>query len=152
MGTSGGVKELEGTVGGNLDQSSVVQAVVDYYGPSDFVLRGKTQPERAYTAKSGSFALLGGIKNGKPSVETERFASPAAYVTRDDPPLLVFQGTVDKVVLPDQSERIVQLYKDAGLDVQYVALEDAGHGGPMFFIGRQHDKMVAFLKRVRSSK
>ena len=34
LGTTGGVKEFEGT-GGNLDQSSRVQCVVDWFGPSD---------------------------------------------------------------------------------------------------------------------
>ena len=34
LGTTGNVKELEGN-GGNLDQSSRVQAVVDWYGPTD---------------------------------------------------------------------------------------------------------------------
>lgn len=75
MGTSGGVTELEGNVGGNPNESSSVQAVIDYFGRSDFVLRGKTQPERAYTDKSGSFALLGGVAGEKLDPKTERFAS-----------------------------------------------------------------------------
>ena len=37
LGTSGGVKDLEGTVGGNLDQSSSLQAVCDDCGPTDFI-------------------------------------------------------------------------------------------------------------------
>jgi len=37
LGTSGDVKELEGTVGDNLTVSSRVQCVVDYYGPSDML-------------------------------------------------------------------------------------------------------------------
>src|SRR5262249_6673062 len=41
LSTSGGVKELEGTIGGNLQQSSRVQAVVDWYGPADFILRSR---------------------------------------------------------------------------------------------------------------
>jgi hypothetical protein len=35
LGTPGGLKELEGE-DGNLDQSSRGQAVVDWFGPSDF--------------------------------------------------------------------------------------------------------------------
>ena len=34
LGTTGRNKELEGTLGNHLDQSSHVQAVVNYYGPS----------------------------------------------------------------------------------------------------------------------
>lgn len=60
VGTSGDVKELEGTVGGNLDQSSRVDAVVDFYGATDFVLRSKTQPHRANKEGSVVYRLLGG--------------------------------------------------------------------------------------------
>jgi acetyl esterase/lipase len=36
LGTSGGTADLEGK-GGNADQSSRVQAVVDFFGPTDFL-------------------------------------------------------------------------------------------------------------------
>src|SRR5208337_3078994 len=40
LGTTGNVKELEGT-GGNLDQSSRVQCVVNWFGPSDMARMGR---------------------------------------------------------------------------------------------------------------
>jgi len=150
VGTSGDVKELEGTVGGHLDQSSRVQAVIDYYGPSDFVLRGRTQPERAYTEKSGSFALLGGkVNNGKVFPELETTASPAHYVSADDPPLLVFQGENDKTVLPDQSERIVELYERAKLPATLVLVDKAAHGGRKFYSGEHLQTALRFLDQHR---
>ena len=152
MGTSAGVTELEGEVGGNLNESSRVQAVIDYYGPSDFVLRGKTQPERAYTNKSGSFALLGGVTGEKLDPNTERFASPAHYVSADDPPLLIFHGTVDQTVLLDQSEHIAKRYSEAGLNVQLVVLENAGHGGKSFFQGEHFEQAVRFLEAHRPQR
>ena len=153
MGTSGDVAELEGDVGGNLDQSSRVQAVIDYFGPSDFVLRGKTQPERAYTSKSGSFALLGGVAGRKLDSQTEQFASPAHYVSADDPPLLVFQGKVDKTVLLDQSQQIVRLYQAAGLSTDLVVLEAAGHGGKQFFQNEHIARVIRFLdQQISRSK
>ncbi|EGF28314.1 alpha/beta hydrolase [Rhodopirellula baltica] len=148
LGTSSDVTELEGEVGGNLKQSSSVQAVIDYFGPSDFVLRGKTQPERAYTNQSGSYALLGG-KDGKVAASMERLASPATYVSSDDPPLLIFHGTADKTVLLDQSERMVELYDAVGLDVELITLEGAGHGGKRFFEGDSLQKAIHFLNAHR---
>ncbi|TWT47898.1 Carboxylesterase NlhH [Thalassoglobus neptunius] len=150
LGTSGDVESLEGTVGGNVDQSSRVQAVVDFFGPSDFVLRGKTQPDRAYTTKSGSFALLGGLKHGKVAPEMESEASPATYVTSDDPPLLIFHGTADKTVLLDQSERILELYQSADLPVELIVLDGAGHGGKSFFKDEQLHKIGEFFLACRS--
>lgn len=146
MGTSGGVKELEGSVGVHLDQPSTVQAVIDYFGPSDFVLRGKTQPERAYTNKSGSFALLGGVDGQTLDAKTETFASPATYVSAGDPPLLIFHGKVDSTVLLDQSQHIAKLYAKAGLTAQLVVLEKAGHGGKAFFRAEHFEQAKRFLK------
>lgn len=145
LGVSADVKELEGMVGGNLEQSSRVQGIIDYYGPSDFALRGKTQPERAYTTKSGSFALLGGLKHGEVIPELQKQASPAQYVSADDPPLLVFHGTNDKTVLLDQSERIVELYRSAELPAKLVILEGAGHGGNRFYSGEHLATALKFL-------
>lgn len=152
VGVSDGVAELEGKVGGHFDRSSRVQAIIDYYGPSDFVLRGKTQPERAYTEKSGSFALLGGLKTGKPTMRTEQFASPAHYVSAADPPLLVFHGRADTVVLLDQSQHIVSLYDKAGLDARLVILDKAGHGGKSFFTGEHFQTAKAFLDSSKANR
>ena len=149
LGTSAGVAALEGDVGGHLDRSSAVQAVLDYFGPSDFVLRGKTQPERAYTEKSGSFALLGGLKDGKISPELEKLASPAFHVDRGDPPLIVFQGANDKTVLPDQSQRIISAYKAAKLDATLVLVKGAGHGGSVFYEGDNLERARQFLEQHR---
>ncbi|EMI19738.1 lipase/esterase [Rhodopirellula maiorica SM1] len=149
LGVTDEVTEFEGTLGNHREQSSSVQAVVDYFGPSDFVLRGKTQPERAYTEKSGSFALLGGIRDGQITPDIERRASPATYVTADDPPLLVFHGTDDEVVRLDQSEHIVELYTKLGLTAKLVVVESAGHGGVRFFRDPNFTTMLKFLNQHR---
>ena len=147
LGVSGGEPDMEGNVGIFPDQSSTVQAVIDYFGPSDFILRGQTQPERAYTEKSGSFALLGGRRQGKVSPAMERLASPSSYVSKNDPPLLVFHGDADEVVLLDQSQRIVTLYREAGLSARLFTLVGAGHGEKRFFVGDPFTTMVDFLDR-----
>lgn len=149
LGSSGGVEELEGDLGDSTGESSQVQAVIDYYGPSDFVLRGKTQPERAYTEKSGSFALLGGVEFGRVDPHLEAIASPSRYVGEGDPPLLVFHGTDDEMVLMDQSERILSLYREHGLAAELVVVPDAGHGGTKFFWGENFDRVQNFLDQHR---
>lgn len=151
LGTSAGVAELEGDVGGNRDQSSSVQAVIDYFGPSDFVLRGETQPTVAYSEKAGSFALLGGKKLGAVDKQLELAASATHYVTPDTPPLLVMHGTADELVLPNQAERIVEAYGNVGLTARLILLEGAGHGGGRFFRGEPMQAAIDFLK-VNSPK
>ncbi len=146
LGTSAGVNELEGDVGGNLEQSSRVQAVINYFGPSDFVLRGETQPDVAYSEKSGSFAWLGGKKLGAVDKQLELAASATRYVSSESPPLLVFHGLADELVLSNQAHRIVEAYQKVGLSAQLILLEGAGHGGGQFFSGEPMQAAIEFLK------
>jgi dipeptidyl aminopeptidase/acylaminoacyl peptidase len=76
-------------------------------------------------------------------------ASPANYVSEDDPPLLIFHGKVDETVLLDQSEHIAKLYEKAGLKARLVILEKAGHGGRQFFTGDHFESARMFLDSYR---
>jgi acetyl esterase/lipase len=145
LGTSGGVSSLEGTVGGNLDQSSRVQAVIDFYGATDFVLRSKTQPSRANEPGSVVHRLLGGGADDK--LALAKMASAAFHVSPDDPPMLVYHGEKDKTVLPDQSKRIHDVYSAAGLPITLITIQKAGHGGKQFHRADNRRTMINFLKR-----
>jgi CubicO group peptidase (beta-lactamase class C family)/acetyl esterase/lipase len=145
LGTTAGVPELEGTVGGNLDYSSRVDAIVDYYGPTDFIQRTKTQPHKTIDKGAPVRLLLGGPANER--VELARQASPAFHVTADDPPLLIFHGSNDNTVLIGQSERMVDVYTAAKLPVTLHVLEDSAHGGKEFYAGENRQRLVQFLDR-----
>ncbi|MBL6763837.1 MAG: alpha/beta hydrolase [Verrucomicrobiae bacterium] len=131
LGVSGGVKEIEGTVGGNLDQSSRVQAVIDLYGPTDF-LSMVDQPSRM--DRSGpdcpEALLIGGTV--KENVEKARAASPSTYVSNDDPPHLIYQGDKDPLVPWKQSTSFHELLKKAGVNSELVMIKGGEHGGPAF--------------------
>ncbi|RCS41552.1 alpha/beta hydrolase [Bremerella cremea] len=145
LGTSGDVKELEGTVGGNLDQSSRVDCVIDYFGATDFILRSKTQPHVANQEGTSVYKLLGG--GADQQVELAKQASAVNFVSSDDPPFLVFHGDQDKTVLLDQSERIQEVYDEAGLPLELIILEGAGHGGKAFYASKYRQAVEAFLKK-----
>ena len=144
LGTTGDNKMLEGTVGGNLEHSSRVQAIVDFYGPTDFVLRSRTQPSRANKVGSVVYNLLGGGADQK--VELARQASAAYHVTRDDPPLLIFHGDMDQTVLLDQSQAIERAYRKAGRSVELHVLAGSKHGGTEFFTGQNGRHVFDFLQ------
>jgi len=143
LGTSGGVADLEGTVGEHLDQSSEVAAVVDYYGPTDFVLRGKTHHARANAVDSGTYGLLGGAAADNP--EKARRASGVTYVSPDDPPLLIFHGDKDKTVFMDQSESLRDAYLKAKLPVELIVVPGGGHGGEVFYTGDNRRRAMEFF-------
>ena len=150
IGTTSGNQRLEGDVGGNLNQRSSVAAIIDYYGPPDFILRSKTQPSRANEIGSVVYNLLGGGADKK--VELAKLASAAYHVTKDDPPLLIFHGDKDNTVLIDQSEAITKVYKSKGLSVQMNVLSGKKHGGADFYQGENRQRVLKFLDKVLRAK
>jgi hypothetical protein len=144
LGVTGGVDELEGEVEAGGDQSSRVQAVVDYYGPSDFVLRSQNQPSKTEEPDSPVRQLLGVAASENKTLA--KFASPAFHVTQDDPPLLIIHGDQDKTVYLDQSERMVEEYRKANLDVIWEVVPGAGHGGSAHFTPFYRKKVADFLR------
>jgi len=127
LGTSGGVKELEGDLGKHTDQDSRVTCVVDYFGPSDLLSMGKYPSRMDHnSADSPESRLVGG-----PVQETKdaaRSAAPTSYVSKDDPPFLIAHGTEDPLVPLNQSERLDASLRKAGVDVLLVKMVGAGHG------------------------
>jgi len=144
MGTSGDVTELEGTTGGNSESSSRVDAVVDFFGATDFVLRGQNQPSRANKEGSVCYKLFGGPANKKTALA--KMASAVTYVSSDDPPFLVIHGDKDNKVLLDQSLRIQEEYKKANLSLELMLIKDGGHGGSIYFKDEILKKMANFFK------
>ena len=144
MATTSGHEKLEGTTGGNLKQSSAVQGAIDYYGATDFILRSKTQPSRANEKGSVVYDLLGGGAHEK--IEAAKLASACYHISKDDVPLLIFHGTMDKTVLIDQSQAIEKKYKKVGLSVEFHTIEGAGHGGNVFYSGENAKRLLKFLK------
>lgn len=127
LGTTGGVKKLEGAVGGNLDESSRVQCVVDYFGPTDFMaFKGKKTWVKVDKAGSPLVDLVGGMLAEKKDLVA--LANPITFVSKDDPPFLVVHGDKDTTVPFSQSELLVAALKKAGVDVTFEGVRGAGHG------------------------
>ena len=109
---------LEGS-SGDLALSSRVQAVVDYFGPSDLSLVGNL-PDPAI------LAFIGGMC-GEQQARCQA-ASPVTYVSPDDPPFLIVHGTADLRVPFSQSVVLRDALARAGVEATLLALEGAGHG------------------------
>ena len=150
LGTTGDSEELEGNVGGNSEQSSRVQAVVDYYGATDFLLRSRTQSWKVNKLGSVVYNLLGGPANQL--VDKAKQASAKFHVTPNDAPLLVFHGGKDTTVLMNQTDAIEEAYKKHNLPVTVYRLKDAGHGGFVFYSAENAKHLCEFLEAVRTTK
>jgi acetyl esterase/lipase len=144
LGTSGAVKELEGDVGGNLDQSSKVQAVIDFFGPTDFLrMRGHKSNLDHDAPDSPEAKLIGGAVHDNP--EKARKADPIQYITKDDPPFLIMHGDQDMIVPVNQSELLYEALKKTGVTVTYEPVKGAGHGFSSVDIFK---KVEAFLSKT----
>jgi acetyl esterase/lipase len=148
VGTSGDVEAF--TVGGHLDQSSRVQAVCDYFGPTDFVVFVTTPGyERHATASSPEAKLLGG-----PVAENQdraARASPITYVSRDDPAFLIVHGDEDPTVPINQSQLLHAALEQAGVETHFHTIEAAGHG--QGFGGPEIEPLVGgFFDRVLKAR
>lgn len=129
LGTSGDVTDFD--VGAHFDQSSRVQAVCDYYGPTDFIALAKSRDaNRPATSLSPESLLIGGFVLDHP--EKVSRANPITYLTPDDPPFLIIHGDADFVVPHTQSILLFEAMKKTGLDVRFHTILGAAHGGPGF--------------------
>ena len=125
LGTTGGAKELEGK-GGNADQSSRVQCVVDWFGPTDMVsIVGSDEKPDGPVEK-----LIGGTV--KENLDKAKKASPMFYMSKDSAPFLIMHGDKDPLVPLKQSEDLAAALKNAGVEAKLQVIKDNGHGGPGF--------------------
>ena len=146
LGVTGGVADLEGGLG-NADQSSRVQAVVDFFGPADFLqmdahaLPGATLK---HNPPDSPESLLVGGPIQENAAKAAR-ANPIVYVTKEAPPFLIVHGEQDLSVPLHQSELLYEAMKKAHVDVTFYKIAGAGHSGPPFYSKPMHAAVLAFF-------
>ena len=122
LGTTNGCREYEGTEG-VIGPSSNVQAVCDWFGPSDF------QATEDWNGPGASAVnlLFGG--NLPTQSRIARFASPADQVGKGLlVPFLIMHGNHDPLVPLHQSQELYQRLAAAGAKVRFVIIPNGGHG------------------------
>ena len=130
LGTSGGDEYLEGK-GDYMEYSSSVQAVVDHFGPVDFLAKKDTTglglldfndfPDD----ESPEALFLGGpVQENK---NLARLANPINYIDPDDPPIFIGHGEKDGMVIIRQSELLYDALMRAGVPTRFIRVKNAGH-------------------------
>ncbi len=114
--------------------SSRVQAVCDWFGPTDLLTMPPNNVSATRTIEqvrnSNGAKLLGATVRDIP--EKAKEASGLYHVSSDDPPFLVMHGDRDPGVPIEQSDRFVSALRKAKVPVTYHVVKDAGHGGKLF--------------------
>jgi acetyl esterase/lipase len=128
LGTSGEVKEFE--VGANPNVSSRVQAVADFFGPTDLVQMGAQSGPNSRidhnAPDSPESKLVGGAIQEHQALAAK--ANPITYVSKDDPPMLLVHGDADPLVPHQQSEILFAALKKAGVEATLHLVKGGGHG------------------------
>jgi acetyl esterase/lipase len=132
LGTTGGLPEFEGS-GGWSDYSSRVQAVCDWYGPTNFLQMDRAGSAMNHDAADSPESLFigGPIQDNQEQVSK---ANPITYVTseRQIPPFLIVHGDEDPLVPFNQSELLAAAFARVGADYRFHRVVRGGHGGPSF--------------------
>jgi len=152
LGTSCDVTALEGAELGNAGQSSCVQAVVDWFGPIDFLqmdqqFSGTSCAQNHNNADSPESKLIGAPIQDKP--EVAKAANPITYVSPKAPPFFIQHGTADCNVPPQQGKLLSDALVPAiGADhVLLNFIQGAGHGTAQFFEAANIQMVIDFLNK-----
>ena len=115
--------------GDTTGASSRVQAVIDFFGPSDFLqmdahrLAGGSVHDSPDSPES---RVIGGpVQDNQKMVAR---ANPIAYVSGDAPPFLIVHGDSDPLVPHHQSELLASALQGAGVPVTFYTVKGGGHG------------------------
>ena len=135
LGTAGDVAVLEGD-GGWPDQSSRVQAVCDWFGPT-----GKFQNDPAHQGRMDEhWELFGGTLRER--LTQAILFDPIDHITPTCPPFLIMHGDKDTLVGVVSSERLYDALTATGVEASLVIVEGAGHGFTRY---DTHSLMIRFF-------
>ena len=137
--------DVEGEVGGNLEFSSDVDAVVDWFGPVD--MSRMHDCSTVNDGRSPEAALIGGAPADLPDMVS--LISPIFYVGEGGPRFLVIHGDADNVVPHCVSEFFAGELRKAGRLEEFISVPGGGHG-PVTFNADTFKKMTDFF--IQESK
>jgi len=129
LGLSGNSPEMN-KLGLYPEQNSKVSCIIDFYGATEFVI-----PRRI------------DIVSGATPEETAKnikAATPATYLAKDSPPVLVVHGDADQTVSIESSKRLVDAMEKMGIPHQFIIVPGAPHA--FDFQPKQMDLRPAVLE------
>lgn len=127
LGVTGDSKEFD--AGPDLETSSRVQAVADYFGPTDFLqMDAHRLPDGQVhdAADSPESRYVGGAIQEHKAVVAK--ANPITFISEKTPPFYIAHGDRDPLVPYHQSVLLEAALKRAGVPVIFYTVRGAGHG------------------------
>lgn len=133
----------------NEKTSSRVQAVCDWFGPTDLLTMPPNLPENGRTledvANSNGAKLLGKTVIEHP--ELAKQASAYYQVSAEDSPFLIMHGDKDFNVPLIQSQKLHDKLQEAGVSSTLIIVPEAGHGGKEFQAPEIQEAIKSFFDK-----
>lgn len=125
-------------------EESRIDAVVDWFGPTDFTASLRRSPlEERLLGDPLEVDFLGGHPLDADDV---RAAGVHARITADSPPFLIAHGDQDRITPISQSVTLHDALARAGASSTFITLGGAGHEGPEFDSRANLAMTAAFLR------
>ncbi|WP_242310723.1 prolyl oligopeptidase family serine peptidase [Bacillus cereus group sp. BfR-BA-01331] len=102
--------------------SECFRAAIDLFGPSSLFSFIDSMPEEW---KPIAVSFIGDVEKDKDKLMK---GSPITYLNQMKKPLLIVQGANDPRVVKTESDQIFRALQEKEVDVEYIVLEDEGHG------------------------
>lgn len=153
LGVTGKTDAFDDPQLGNMTYPSNVQAVVDWFGPIDFLTMDVQATQNGFGLTDHSEPFSPESKYlGAPIWEIPekvKSANPTTYIHPGMPPFFIQHGSDDYLVPVQQSINFAQAIKDRfpEIPVQFEITEHAGHGDPLFETDSNLDKVFTFLDK-----
>jgi len=124
-----------------------IKGVIDFYGPGDiYAFHGDGAGYKVDSTSSSVSRMLGASPLVRPDLA--KWASPATYVDRRDPPVLILHGDKDPIIHYYLGVLFYHVLLTSGVRAQLVTIPGGGHGGPEFSDAARQEQVLQFLKKV----
>jgi len=134
---------MEGNVGNYVDYQSHVNAVVDWFGPTDFLIMDECGSRITHNnPDSPESLLIGNPIQDYP--EQVIMANPITYISKKTPPFLIIHGMLDLTVPHCQSEVLHKALKENNIESNLILIEEGKHG-PLVFTQKNIESMTDFF-------
>lgn len=160
LGTTGNVTTLNGDTTDNLNFTSEVQAVVDWFGPTDFSKMDDQFKASGIPSLLGSHSaagspesqFIGGAVSSNPALVQQ--ANPITYISTmtaaTAPSFMIQHGSNDNLVPYQQSTILAEalIPKIGGGKAKLEIIQGASHGSQEFSSANNIQKVFAFLNGI----
>lgn len=133
------------------DFSVAIRGVIAESAPSDLLLNGRSPAKVSHSAGFHPVEDLLGVANRRDDIPSAQAASCPMYIRPETvlPPILLVHGSRDPEVSVAQSRALYEQLTRTGHAADLYEIDDAGHGGAVFWCDQVLDVIAMFLDAHR---